>query len=117
MTRYSFDTHGVSRARLALSHDPAELSACASAVASAGMAATVALGDDAEGLRAAIERFRVVHAHAFDALADAASALGDRLDRSTLEMRSVELFVTAGFSAVTADGSGAPRGPTRSELR
>jgi hypothetical protein len=117
MTRYSFDTHGVSSARLALSHDPAELSTCASAVASAGASAAVALGDEADGLRTAIERFRVVHAHAFDALADAAAALGDRLDRSTLEMRSVELLVTAGFSAVTTDVSAAHGDSTRPELR
>ena len=115
MTRYSFDTHGVSRERLALSHDPAELSTCASAVASAGTAAAVALGDGAEGLRVAVERFRVVHAHAFDALADAAAALGDRLDRSTLEMRSVELLVTAGFSTVTTNAPAAHGDPIQPE--
>jgi hypothetical protein len=117
MTRYSFDTHGVSRERVALSHDPAELDECASAVASAGVVAAVALGDDARSLRDAIERFRVVHAHALDALADAAAALGDRLDRSAIEMDSVELLVTAGFSALAADVPTAQRSSTPSGVR
>lgn len=112
MTRYSIDTHGVSSERLALSHDPAELSACASAVASAGGFASAAAGREGHGLGIALERFRSVHAHALDALADAASALGDRLDRSTLDARSVELFVTSGFAAVTTSGHAALGDPS-----
>jgi hypothetical protein len=50
--------------------------------------------------------------HALDALADAASALGDRLDRSTLEARSVELFVTSGLAAIAASGQAAPGDPS-----
>ena len=111
MTRYSIDTDGVSRERLALAEDPAQLRACASAVAAATASAMAALGGEGEGIRTALERFRVVHAHALDAVAEAADALGDRLDRSTLEARSVELFVTDGFARVTAvgpAGSGIP---------
>ena len=104
MTRYSIDTAGVSRERLALAHDPAELHECASLVAAAAAGALSALGVEGEGIRVALERFRAVHAYALDAVADAASALGDRLDRSTLEVRSVELFVTAGFAQVSASG-------------
>lgn len=114
MTRYSFDTHGVSRERLALSHDPAELSACASAVAAAGASAAAAVGRERDGLGVALDRFRTVLAHAFDAMADAAGALGDRLDRSTLEMRSVELLVTDGFARVAANGSATLGDPTGS---
>ncbi len=105
MTRYSIDTDGVSRERLALAHDPAELRECASLVAAATAGAMSATGR--RGRRAFEShstRFRAVHAHALDAVADAASALGDRLDRSTLEARSVELFVTAGFAQVSASG-------------
>ncbi len=105
MTRYSIDTDGVSRERLALAEDPAQLRACASAVAAATASALAALGGDGEGIRAALERFRLVHAHALDAVADAADALGDRLDRSTLEARSVELFVTAGFASAATLGA------------
>jgi len=104
MTRYSIDTEGVSRERLALAHDPAELHECASLVAAATAGALSALGVEGEGIRVALERFRAVHAYALDAVADATSALGDRLDRSTLEVRSVELFVTAGFAQVSASG-------------
>lgn len=107
MTRYSIDTHGVSGERLALAHDPAELSACASAVASAGGFASAAVGREGHGLGIALERFRSVHAHALDAVAEAASALGDRLDRTTLETRSVELFVTSGFASAAASGPAA----------
>jgi hypothetical protein len=112
MTRYSIDTHGVSCERLALSNDPTELSACASAVASAGAFASAAVGREGDGLGIALERFRSVHVHALDALADAASALGDRLDRSTLEARSVELFVTSGLAAIAASGQAAPGDPS-----
>lgn len=102
MTRYALDTEGVSRERLALAHDPAELHECASLVAAATAGALSALGVEGEGIRVALERFRAVHAYALDAVADAASALGNRLDRSTLEARAVELFVTAGFGQVSA---------------
>ncbi len=105
MTRYATDTEGVSRERLALAHDPAELHECASLVAAATAGALSALGVEGEGIRAALERFRAVHAYALDAVADAASALADRLDRSTLEARSVELFVTAGFAGVAASST------------
>jgi hypothetical protein len=105
MTRYSIDTEGVSRERLALAHDPDELRQCASAVASATAAAMAAVGREGPVIRTALERFRLVHAHALDAVADAAGALGDRLDRSTTETRSVELLVTAGLAQVAAVGS------------
>jgi hypothetical protein len=110
MARYSIDPHGVSRERLALAHDPAELRACASVVAAATAGAMSAVGTEGDGLRVALERFRVVHAHALDAVADAAGALGDRIDRSTAEARSVELFITAGFAraASGAVGQGDP---------
>jgi hypothetical protein len=104
MTRYSIDTDGVSRERLALAHDPAELHECASLVAAATADAMSALGVEGDGVRVALARFRAVHAYALDAVADAASALGDQLDRSTLEARSVELFVAAGFAQVSASG-------------
>lgn len=105
MTRYSFDGTGVSRERVALAHDPVELRACASLVATASADAMAAAGSEGEGVRTALERFRTVQAHALDAVADAASALGDRLDRSTAEARSVELFITSGFAAVAASGA------------
>ncbi|WP_374968636.1 hypothetical protein [Terrabacter sp. BE26] len=106
MTRFSIDTSGVSRERLALAEDPRELRECASQVAAATAAAMAAVGGEADGVGTALERFRLVHTHALDAVADAASALGDRLDRSTLEARSVELFVSAGFAQVAASGLG-----------
>jgi hypothetical protein len=112
MTRYSIDTHGVSCERLALSNDPSELSACASAVASAGAFASSAVWREGDGLGIAHERFSSEHVHALDALADAASALGDRLDRSTLEARSVELFVTSCLAAVAASDQAAPGDPS-----
>ena len=105
MTRYAIDTEGVSRERLALAHDPAELHECASLVAAATAGALSALGVEGLGIRVALERFRAVHAYALDAVADAASALGDRIDRSTLETRWVELFVTVGFAQLSASGS------------
>lgn len=108
MTRYSIDAEGVSRERLALSRDPDELRLCASAVASATAAAMPALGREGAVIRTALERFRAVHAHALDAVADAASALGDSLDRSTLETRSVELFLTAVFAQAAVVGSAGP---------
>ncbi len=111
MTRYSIDGHGVSRERLALARDPAELRACASLVAMGSAGAITATGGEGDALRVALERFRVVHSHALDAVAEAASALGDRLDRSTVEARSVELFLTAGFAQVTASGSAALADP------
>ncbi|GAB2748614.1 hypothetical protein UB45_08770 [Terrabacter sp. 28] len=98
MTRYSIDVGGVSRERLALAHDPAELRACASAVAVATAGAMAAAGSQAAGLRASLDRFRTVHARALDAVADAAAALGDRLDESTAEARSVELLVTSSLA-------------------
>jgi hypothetical protein len=107
MTRYAIDTHGVTRERLALAREPAELRECASVVAAATAGAMAAVGCEGDGLRVALERFRVVHAHALDAVADAAGALGDRIDESAAEARAVELFVTAGFAGVTA---GAPLG-------
>ena len=106
MTRFSIDTAGVSRERLALAGDPRELRECASQVAAATAAAMAAVGGDGDGVRNALEGFRLVHTHALDAVADAAGALGDRLDRSTLEARSVELFVSAGFEQVAVTGLG-----------
>lgn len=117
MTRFSIDTEGVSRERLALAQDPDELRQCASAVASATAVAMAAVGCEGTVLRTALERFRVVHAYALDAVADASSALGDRLDRSTLETRSVELFVTAGLAQVAAVGSAASTTPTQPAAR
>jgi hypothetical protein len=117
MTRYAFDTDGVSRARLALTDDPAQLRACASLVAAATAGAMSAVGSEGGCVRVAVERFRTVHAHALDAVADAASALGDRLDRSTLETRAVELFVTTSLADVATkvpaavDSSGHPGRP------
>jgi hypothetical protein len=94
MTRYSIDTDGVSHERSALAHDPAELRACASTVARATADAMASVGTGGPRLCWSLDRFRTVHAYALDALADAAAALGDRLDRSTAEARSVELSVT-----------------------
>src|SRR3954471_9496903 len=102
MTRYAIDTDGVSGERLALAGDPVELRECASLVAGATTGAMTSAGTEGDGLRAALERFRVVHAHALVAVADAAAALGDRLDQSTAQARSVELFITAGFAHVAA---------------
>lgn len=116
MTRYAFDTDGVSRERVALAHDPSELRECASVVARCTADALAGVGVDADALRTAVERFRLVHAHALDAVADAAAALGDRLDRSTAEARSVELFVTAGFAGV-ASGPAAWADPTAGRAR
>ncbi|MEW1955171.1 hypothetical protein [Terrabacter sp. NPDC080008] len=104
MTRYSIDTDGVSRERLALAEDPVQLRECASAVAAAAAAAMAAAGREGDGIRFALERFRAVHAYALDAVADAANALGDRLDRSTLEARSVDLFVTSALAQVATAG-------------
>jgi hypothetical protein len=98
MTRYSIDVGGVARERLALAHDPAELRACASSVAVAAAGAMAAAGSQPAGLSAALDRFRTVHARALDAIADAAAALGDRLDESTAEARSVELIVTSSLA-------------------
>ncbi|GAA2742607.1 hypothetical protein GCM10009868_13210 [Terrabacter aerolatus] len=115
MTRYSFDGAGVSRERVALGHDPVELRECASLVAAATAGAMASTGSEGQALRTALARFRAVEAHAFDALADAASALGGRLDRSVAEARAVELFVTSGFAAVAASGPvrhGLPAAPT-----
>ncbi|WP_020144495.1 hypothetical protein [Terracoccus sp. 273MFTsu3.1] len=111
MTRYAIDSDGVSRERLALAHDPAELRACASQVATATAGAMASAGDAGAVLRVELDRFRVVHAHALDAVADAAGALGDRLDRSTLEARSVELVVSAGFAGVTTSSAAALSDP------
>jgi len=98
MARYSIDTEGVSRERLALAHDPAELRATASAVAAATAGAMAAAGSEGSVVRAALDRFGRVHAPALDAVADAAAALGDRLDRSTAEGRSVELVVAGSLA-------------------
>ena len=75
MTRYAIDTEGVSRERLALAHDPAELHECASLVAAATAGALSATGVEGEGSESHSTRFRAVHAYALDAVADAASAL------------------------------------------
>ena len=53
MTRYAIDTEGVSRERLALAHDPAELHECASLVAAATAGALSALGVEAPAVAAA----------------------------------------------------------------
>ena len=100
MTRYVLDTDGVTRARLALADDPPELRECASVVAAATATAMSAAGSEGSQVRTALERFRTVHCHALDAVADAAGALGDRLDQSTAEARSVELFVTTALEGV-----------------
>ena len=105
MTRYSYDSAGVSRERFALAHDPVELRECASLVATATAGAMAATGSEGEGLSTALERFRAVHADALDAVADAASALGDRLDRSTAESRSIELSITSGFAVAATSGA------------
>lgn len=112
MTRYAIDAHGVSRERLALAHDPAELRECASLVGASTSGGLASLGDEGDVLRVALERFRVVHTHALDAVADAADALGGRLDRSTLEARAAELFVTAQFAGVTTSSAVALGDPT-----
>ena len=112
MTRYAIDTYGVSRERLSLAHDPAELRECASLVAASTAGAMASLGDEGEVLRVELARFRIVHAHALDAVADAAAALGDRLDRSTSEALSVELFVTTGLASVAASSTVVLGGPT-----
>ena len=104
MTRYSIDVDGLSRERLALGHDPTELRACASSVALATAGAMAAAGSQVPGLRPSLDRFRTVHARALDAVADAAAALGDRLDQSTAEARSVELFVTSSLAQAGAMG-------------
>ena len=64
MTRYSIDADGVSRERRSLADDPAELRACASALAAATASAMSAVGSmvsiSSEGgcVRTALERFR-----------------------------------------------------------
>jgi hypothetical protein len=98
MTRYVLDTDGVTRERLALADDPAQLRECSSVVAATSAAAMSAVGPEGGYVRTALERFRTVHCHALDAVAEAATALGDRLDRSTVEARSVELFVTTALA-------------------
>src|SRR5688572_14117812 len=103
MTRYFLDTDGVTRARLALADDPAQLRECASVVAATTAAAMSAVGPEGTCVCTALRRFRTVHCHSLDAVADAASALGDRLDRSTVEARSVELFVTTALAGVATD--------------
>lgn len=108
MTRFSIDTDGVSRERLAVAQDPGELRESAATVALATATAIAAVGTEGGGIGTALARFRAVHAYALDALADAADALGDRLDRSTLQAREVELFVTAGLARVSAVGPPAP---------
>lgn len=108
MTRYSIDTDAVSHERLAVAQDPAELRQSASAVAAATATAMAAVGSEGAVLGTALARFRAVHAYALDAVAEAADALGDRLDRSTLKAREVELFVTAGFAQVAAAGPARP---------
>src|SRR5829696_8714766 len=106
MTRYAIDADGVSHERLALAHDPAELRECASLVAAATAGAMAAAGHEGDGIRVALQRFRAVHAYALDAIADAASALGGRLDQSMLEARAVELHVTEGFAAAARGPAG-----------
>jgi hypothetical protein len=111
MTRSRIDTDGVSRERLALARDPAELRECASLVAAATAGAMTCAGSEGAEVRRALERFRAVTAHALDAIADATSALGDRLDTCTAEARSVELLVTEGFAHVAASVPAALGGP------
>jgi hypothetical protein len=103
MTRYVLDTDGVTRARLTLADDPAQLRECASVVAATTAAAMSAVGPEGSYVRTALERFRMVHCRALDAVADAASALGDRLDQSTVEARSVELFVTTALAEAATE--------------
>ena len=94
MTRYALDTDGMTRTRLGLAEDPEQLRACASLVATATADAMSAVGPEGGCVRVALERFGTVHAHGLDFVADAAGALADQLDRSTVEAQEVELFVT-----------------------
>lgn len=107
MAHYRIDDEGVCDARRLLDGDPATLRSCATALAAAGSVAAAAVGDADETvtLGRALQRFRLVHAQAIDALADASAALGGELDLAVAGEREVQLAVASAFGAITASAA------------
>lgn len=107
MARYRIDDEAVCDARRSLDGDPATLRSCATALAAAGSMAAAAVGDADETLTLgqALQRFRLVHAQAVDAVADAAAALGGELDLAVAGEHEVQLAVASAFGAITASAA------------
>ena len=101
MARYSIDVPGVSRARAELGRDPATLRECSVGLSVATARLSAAVRPDAPELSAALDRFRAVHAHALDAVASAAEALGGRVDLAASSAMGVEGEVAAALAAGT----------------
>ena len=101
MAYFSIDREAVHGARMILAEDPSLLHALAGEVSAAGAAARACLGPEWAGLAEAIDRFRVVHGHAIDAVAEAAAALGGDLDLVIAGSAETELAVSSALGSVT----------------
>ena len=102
MARIEFDPAGVSAVRETVRGDPAVLRAVADTVAAATAAARQALGPQASPLSAELDRFRLVHAHLVDAMAEAFSALAGGLDLAVEGARVAEVAAATALGSLSA---------------
>jgi hypothetical protein len=116
MARIEVDPAGVSAVRGTVRGDPATLRAVADTVAAATAAARAALGSQDSPLSGELDRFRLVHAHLLDAMAEAFTALGGGLDLAAETARAGELAAAAALGSLvpavagSAGGAGRPAG-------
>ena len=102
MAYSSIDREGVSSARGTLAADPVALRSCAARVSAGAAEARMAVGAEATRLGVALERFRVVHATALDAMAQASATIGGDLVLVVTSSRETELSIAAGLGSPVA---------------
>ena len=115
MARYEMDRGEVATVGGEINRDAETLRAVADAVAAASAAARCAVGTGQPGLAAEIDRFRLVHAHLVDAMADAVTALRGGLDLAVRSERDTELAAASALGSIS--GISSTLGPRVGALR
>lgn len=99
MARHVIDRDGVAGVGTALAADPQALHALALELSRAVVAAQAAIAGDGPSLRAALERFRLLHARALDVVAEASAALSGDLLTAAHESSRLEHAVSQAYVA------------------
>lgn len=99
MARHVIDSDAVARAATSLAADPHTLHTLAAELSRAVVDAERSVAGDCPPLRAALDRFRLLHAHALDVVAEAAAALSGDLYTVAHESQSLERAISQAYVA------------------
>jgi hypothetical protein len=97
MARHLIDSDAVAAAAGSLAADPQTLHALASELSRAVVDAERSVAGDCPALRAALDRFRLLHAHALDVVAEATAALSGDLYTVAHESQSLERAISQAY--------------------